>query len=139
MIIGFTGTRNGMTMRQKQALTRWLRHYRPLEFHHGQCVGADHEAASIARQMAFPEPHRFGGPRITIVSHPPINDDLRSPFAENDLVMPERGYLERDRDIAEVCDVLLACPDGPRRANSGTWYTIDYAQKLLRAVHVILP
>lgn len=139
MIIGFTGSRKGLTERQHQALTRWLRHYRPMEFHHGQCVGADETAAYIVWGMAFNEPDRFSGPRATIVSHPPIKTDLRSNFAVNDLVMPDKDYLARDRDIAEACDVLIGCPDGPRRANSGTWYTIDYAHKLLRTIHVILP
>jgi hypothetical protein len=88
---------------------------------------------------AFNEPGRFSGPRATIVSHPPKTDRLRSNFAFNDLVMPAKNYLARDRDIAEACDVLIDCPDGPRRANSGTWYTIDYAYKLLKTIHVILP
>ena len=74
-----------------------------------------------------------------VIAHPPIKTDLLSTFDGNDRVLPAKDYLARDRDIAEACDVLLACPDGPRHANSGTWYTIDYATKLLRTVHVILP
>ena len=44
MIYGFTGTRAGMTERQKQALELILCDYSMAAFHHGGCHGADAEA-----------------------------------------------------------------------------------------------
>ena len=52
-IVGFTGTRQGMTDDQKCALRKLLSEIArngsfPLLFHHGDCVGSDEEAHEIA-------------------------------------------------------------------------------------------
>lgn len=40
-IIGFTGTRRGMTRLQKQMIETFLVMHSPKEAHHGDCVGSD--------------------------------------------------------------------------------------------------
>jgi hypothetical protein len=39
MRMGSTGTREGMSDRQKETLLKVLAEYKPAEFHHGDCVG----------------------------------------------------------------------------------------------------
>jgi len=53
--------------------------------------------------------------------------------------MSAKPYHDRNRDIVDACDVLIATPDGPQRRHSGTWYTIDYARANRVAVVVCLP
>ena len=47
-----------------------------------------------------------------------------------------RAYLERNRAIAEACDVLLAVWDGKSR---GTLYTIEYARRQGKPVFLVRP
>jgi hypothetical protein len=96
MIVGFTGTRRGMTTKQRRNLRALLE--QATEFHHGDCVGADEEACVIAREMG-----------IRTVSHPPLNEKGRA-FTVNDVVMPSRGYLDRDHDIVDASDRMIAAP-----------------------------
>ena len=57
--LGFTGTRSGMTEAQKWQLETFLRDYAShrkntdLVFHHGDCIGADAEAHTIAKKIGF--------------------------------------------------------------------------------------
>jgi hypothetical protein len=56
MIVGFTGTRDGMTGPQRRTLTGMLAFVamggdRVAEFHHGSCRGSDVEAARLAREL----------------------------------------------------------------------------------------
>ena len=49
--------------------------------------------------------------------------------------------LQRDRDIAVICDVLFACPQGMTELvkGSGTWATIRYAKAEKKRVVIIYP
>jgi hypothetical protein len=40
---------------------------------------------------------------------------------------PVRPYLDRNREIVDNTDVLVACPAGPEERRSGTWSTIRHA------------
>lgn len=52
MILGFTGTRRGMTTAQKVALRSAIAGATTLV--HGDCLGADDEAAAIAAEVGIP-------------------------------------------------------------------------------------
>lgn len=121
--IGFTGTRKGMNHKQLRALEQLIgfsieKHTPvPVHFHHGDCIGADMEAATIAKALG-----------CFVVGWPPVNEKLRA-FFNNDKTQAAMEYLKRDRVIVELADIMLAAPDTKTfRPRSGTWYTIKYAQ-----------
>jgi hypothetical protein len=58
---------------------------------------------------------------------------------DNVTLLPEREYLQRNRDIVDATDVLLAAPDGPERVRSGTWSTVRYAYRAGRGVLLVMP
>ncbi len=130
--VGFTGTRNGMTEVQKQEVFKELSKYTVMRevhyFHHGDCIGADVEAASIARKLGF-----------KIVRHPPLSDELRA-FSEFDIDREPLTHFARNRAIVNEAHDMIACPlDYERQTNGGTWYTVDYSYKKGKIPTVILP
>ena len=127
MRIGFTGTQKGVTIYQKTNLiialsNNKIENFHRVEFHHGDCIGADEEACGIAIQCGF-----------FIIVHPPINERKRA-FTEYDIMLPAKGYIARNHDIVNDTDILYACPDGPEKVRSGTWATIRYALKKKKKV-----
>lgn len=136
MAIGFTGTQQGMTQRQKDALHVWLRELRVphVEFHHGDCIGADKEADGIAHSLGY-----------TIAIHPPILTHKRAwcdapPDRVNVKMFIAKEYIARNHDIVDACEVLIACPATVGETiRSGTWATVRYARKIGKRVIVIEP
>jgi hypothetical protein len=137
VIVGFTGSQRGMSRAQNEKFQQLISGIRPIEFHHGDCVGADATAHDLVQWLA----------RATII-HPPLDGKKRafkSPMGWSGLqgkVLPPKEYLERNRDIVDACDLLIATPTNysdrtsPR---SGTWYTIRYAIKWNKPVWIIYP
>lgn len=137
--VGFTGTRNGMTDRQLEgvALTLsacvWIQG--ATEFHHGDCVGADEQAHSLA--LRFREQQQLKGwPGLVVVVHPPRDSVLRAWCSEGDEYRPELGYLERDRNIVDAVDWLIAAP-GENGLRGGTGYTYRYALNQGKGIWVV--
>lgn len=130
--LGFTGTQRGMSEFQKEALRHILDGFRKYkynafaqEFHHGDCIGADEEAHFIAHSLGIP-----------IHIHPPQAWHKRAHCANKSAPMYDivtygvKPYLERNHDIVDACDVLIAAPGGDKEVlRSGTWATIRYAMK----------
>lgn len=139
MKVGFTGTRKGMTRAQMDALYRWLCEQPVVgSFHHGDCLGADNDAANIVHEINTSEDPP--SPRIVIVCHPPENDILQAFNAHNDVFRPSRPYLIRNRHIVAECDVLLACPaETQEELRSGTWYTVRHARRQKKPIVIIWP
>lgn len=129
LTFGFTGTRRGLTPQQVEGVAEVLKNFRPTEFHHGDCVGADHSAALLADALD-----------INTVAHPPARTALRARH-HSTMVMRPQPYLERNRAIVNACDVLVACPFGTEeiKRGSGTWATIRYAEKIGRELLIIWP
>lgn len=137
--IGFTGTRYGTTGEQhkamRQEIGRALRGNFQAKFHHGDCVGSDAEAHAVAWSLGF-----------GIVVHPPADPKLRAWVhkgdfwdTDTDVVLPEKPYLSRNRDIVDAVSKLVATPDAPERVGSGTWATIRYAHSRGVKTIIILP
>lgn len=129
MRIGFTGSRKGMTPAQTQKLREVLNKYAYNigEFHHGDCIGADSQAHKIALSMGW-----------NIVLHPPDNDKQRA-FCNDGVHFAHspRPYLERNHNVVDQTEVLIAAPSGPEELRSGTWATIRYAKKINRLVIIL--
>jgi hypothetical protein len=122
MIIGFTGTRNGLTDEQDEALSELVNRLQPGEVHHGMCVGADE---------AFHKIVVAGEYFVNIEGHPPTIPDHMMEYNEEEFfkIHFPRPYLERNRDIVKQSQMLIACPEGPEVIRSGTWSTIRYLKK----------
>jgi hypothetical protein len=112
--LGFTGSRIGMTNEQLKMFAYLLGRLQPLEFHLGDCVGADAEAFNIGKMLR---------PEMTFVGHPPIDDKLRACLFY-DVLWDEKEYLERNRDIVNCSQAVMAAP---RKSSRGTRYTMNYA------------
>lgn len=127
--IGFSGTRHGMPELQWWGVRKLLSNYRYLdiEFHHGDCVGADAQAHDMAV-----EDH------AVIVIHPPINPVMRA-YRKSDRLMPMKRYIERNRAIVSECDVLIAAPRSETEDNSGTWSTIRFARLMKKKIWIVSP
>lgn len=137
--IGFTGTRGGMTDAQKDAFSRIIcGGPAPTSFHHGDCVGADDEAANIVAQIC-----KDGGedrPPIVIVCHPPKDEEHRAFNDKYNVILEAKTHFARNRDIVDACDILIATPrEMSRQDRGGTWYTIDYAKKKKKRTTIIFP
>jgi hypothetical protein len=132
MKVGFTGTQRGLTITQLGVLYTHLKSYFPTSylgfFHHGDCVGADAEAAKLARGIGY-----------KLYCHPPTNNVKRA-FVECDYYDPPRPYLIRNRVIVAECDLLIGCPgEHVERLRSGTWSTLRYAKKVMKNLCIIFP
>lgn len=119
--IGFTGTQHGCTPEQFQALREALLALQRRGFthlHHGDCIGADSEADSLANELG-----------LIVARHPPENSTKRA-FCNSALCFPPKPYLERNHDIVDVSGILVACPKGmSEERRSGTWATVRYAKR----------
>lgn len=137
--VGFTGSRVGTTAEQykamRQEISRAMLGTFEAEFHHGDCVGSDEEAHDVAWSLGY-----------RIVVHPPTDHKLRAWVQtsdywdkDTDVVLLERPYISRNRDIVDAATLLIATPDGPERARSGTWATIRYARDRGVKTVIIMP
>jgi hypothetical protein len=131
MRVGFTGTRDGMTRAQIVALNGWWEMLSVEEFHHGGCVGADADAVACALNFT----------RARITAHPGDIQNLTSWKAveDSDVALPAKPCLERNRDIVDAADVLVACPKGEEEQRSGTWATVRYARRRGKRIIRIAP
>ena len=100
-----------------------------LEFHHGDCVGADAEAHAIADEN-----------NAYIVVHPPSNPKSRAFVEGYGVRLLPRPYLERNHAIVDSTDLLIATPKQTFEVRrSGTWATVRYARDIGRAITILYP
>jgi hypothetical protein len=125
---GFTGTQQNITKMQWDTLCYLLERFDPEVCHHGDCIGADYLFHQAARQQ---------GRRVVL--HPPIDGSKRA-FCQSDEVRPAKGYLDRNHDIVDETDFLIAAPKTEvEEQRSGTWSTVRYARKKNRPIYIIAP
>lgn len=126
-IIGMTGTRSGMNIKQKMMFKVLLQRMVAVQLHHGDCVGADDEAHTIAINLG-----------TVCVIHPPLDPSLRAFRVALDIREP-KGYFARNRDIVDESEVLIGLPATMFETGGGTWYTINYAKKVGKPIRIIYP
>lgn len=130
--VGFTGNRHGLTPKQEVRVAAILMSSKVRgeahHFHHGDCVGADEEAAAIAKAAGY-----------FLVSHPPDNPKARA-YVPSDFAWVEKPYIARNHDIVKKSDKMVACPDGYEEVlRSGTWATIRHARKVGKPLTIVFP
>lgn len=131
VILGFTGTREGMTERQREGVAEFLREHRPTVVHHGDCIGADsqfHDSALLLPQPPLIETH-------------PCNLTKYRANRKADVVHPVKPPKDRNRDIVRASYELLAAPKGTAAESprSGTWQTIRMMLSFRKTVTVVWP
>lgn len=129
MKLGFTGTRNGMTEKQRNKVKTFLKVNRTeiSRAAHGDCVGADAEFDSLV------------GIYVEMEIFPSENSSMRA-YCDAPVIHPPKPPLERNHDIVDWCDVLLATPKESKEVlRSGTWATIRYARKVGKPIYIIDP
>jgi hypothetical protein len=120
--LGFTGSREEPSDYQKEKIRQILTTFKSkaenqkVEFHHGDCVGSDAYAATTAKELGY-----------WVVSHPPTDTKLQA-YAPSDEIRTAKPYLDRNRDIVNETQAMLATPSKPETNYGGTWYTIRYAR-----------
>lgn len=118
VILGVTGSRDNRPDRLILKLMKFFSENDVSELHHGDCTGWNYQAFLVADD--------FG---VKTVSHPPCKDAFRANTNSN-VIMPEKPYLNRNKDIVNASTYLIAAPDGPERKRSGTWSTVRYAKRV---------
>lgn len=136
MKLAFTGTRRGLTSRQRDSLGRLLRGLvgraeSVHEFHAGCAEGADAEAMALADEFAIP----ITGHPSNIVSQ--TSAEALALCTETNAPLPP---LERNGNIVAACDALVACPaEMEEQVRSGTWSTVRKARWKELPIWVIYP
>lgn len=134
LVVGFTGTQVGPKDAQLLAFRKLLGMLKPISgLHHGDCIGWDAAAHDV-----FDIKGKFIG------IHPPINPIKRANCVcknANQMVFERKDYLDRNRDIVDATDILIACPQEEEGEvmRSGTWSTVRYARKNRLPIIVVRP
>lgn len=133
-VIGFTGSRAGMSVAQQEQLSSFLNTFDPTTYvHHGCCVGSDEQFNEICLTLG----------KFYITGHPGVDIDGRPKNRSTcpvHTIWPEKQYLDRNRDIVGVSNVLIATPNTMvEERRSGTWSTIRYATASSKNVVLIFP
>lgn len=135
MRVGFTGTRQGMTAEQIGTFRQLILDLAPTEFHHGDCQGADDDAALIVDAL-----RAAGRLKCKIVRHPPLDKTHQAHNDKHDEDRPPKTHFARNRCIVDQTQVLVVVPrDSERKSQGGTWYTYDYAARGYTPRFIIWP
>ena len=117
MILGVPGSRKPRSDNLCEKLFNFIQDNGVTELHHGDCTGWDHQSFMVADWLC-----------IKTVAHPP-EDNRWHAETKSTVILPAKPYLDRNKDIVNAVDFLIAAPDGPEKMRSGTWSTVRYAKK----------
>lgn len=138
LVVGFTGGRRKRghqvpSTKQVEWLIKRLAELHPAVLHHGGCRDSDAAAHRVARALG-----------VAVVIHP--NVDTRDAYIPQDWVedpgvtiLCAKKPLVRNKDIVDVCRILLATPGSAEHLRSGTWSAVRYALKTHTPREICLP
>ena len=135
MVIGFTGTREGLTEPQISRLRLLLVQLRPIKFLHGGAIGADSEAHRQAQ----------GTMRLKDIEIYPCSKERSRHWlwlyrGESITIHQIQPPLIRNHIIVDRSNQMLACPaEYEEQPRGGTWSTIRYARKQHKPLTIIYP
>ena len=100
---------------------------------HGMCEGADAQFHDQVKGIGY---FVIGCPGVTAFGGRKLRADCTC-----DLVMPEKGFLARNRDIVRESDVVIATPKETieQARGSGVWATIRYAREAKKPLVIVWP
>jgi hypothetical protein len=133
-VVGFTGTRAGMTAAQAHTVDALLG--RLAEGHptralcglHGDCVGADADFDAICKRRS-----------LAVKIRPSSLARMRAGCDSEALAEP-RAPLVRNREIVGDSEILIACPRTREEVRrSGVWATIRAMRRKGGAVYLVAP
>lgn len=128
MIIGFTGSQEDLSLIQFDLLVAVLAEFEEItEAHHGDCIGGDLAFHLIIEELR---------PDVEINVRPPTDKKKRA-FCHGDVMHTPRDFLDRNHDIVDSCDILIACPKMKEILRSGTWATVRYARKTDKPIAIL--
>lgn len=142
MILGFTGTRQGLTPAQRVALPGVLATL-PERVLHGGAVGADTEFQNFLMSQPL-------SCAVAVEIYPATRVSQQTWFKKKHQVFPSGRELlihlvvfdplVRNRIMTRRCDHLLACPaEATEQRRSGTWATVRYARAAGKPITIIAP
>lgn len=131
-VLGFTGTRAGVTPQQKSTVRALIETVKPVEVHHGDCVGADEWFHKLCFSLHIP-----------IIGHPPEDARQRAWCRGFARVEPSKPFLVRNKDIVRVSTRMVGTPkemhEPPPQRGQGTWSTIRFARDRGMRPIVVMP
>jgi hypothetical protein len=133
MKIGMTGCRNGLSKSGSDFLEKFLNDnaINITEAHHGDCVGSDADFHGTLKSYNIADDN--------IYIHPPKDKKFRA-FCKGGKVLPEKNYIDRNHDIVDDSDMLIAFPSTEHSVTrSGTWATVRYAKKTNKKIIIVYP
>jgi len=132
--IGFTGTRDGMTLYQREVVEKILRRLEPDWVVHGDCIGADgnfHDICVSLRYLAVDKPK---------IRLRPCDHSARAWCEGSNEIMPVKKPLDRNEDIVADADLQIGTPSTHKEVmRSGTWATIRRARKSGTPLVIVWP
>lgn len=126
LIIGISGSRSGLSTDARRVFNDYLDKNKVIGVRSGDCIGVDAAVHKIAKERG-----------IVSIIHPPNKKVCRA-FCDGDIILRERAYLDRNHDIVNNSQLLVAFPhDKTEQQRSGTWATIRYARKQKKPIVII--
>ncbi len=134
MIVGFTGSRQGLTVLQRRELGKVLSCLSG-SMRNGAAEGADRDAAYF--WDAYPK---------RAIDFYPCNEEQAywaeswaAPRGNATAHLISRPIVRNRVHIVDPCSILVAAPAGPETQRGGTWSTIRYAKSLERPIAIVWP
>lgn len=135
--MGFSGTRNGLTLEQSELLEKcmWANQLSVPLCIHGDCIGADAEFDALAQNYGYERgilPCTFENMRARC--------DL-NPIDPARVLAQPMAPMKRNREIVGMSDLMLICPPNFKRisSGSGTWATARFSKRVDVRTILIFP